>query len=159
MKTRGKERGAAMKLSAKGRYGLAAMTHLAMNYQADVPITIISISERLGISKIYLEQVFSLLKRAKLVQSVKGAQGGYHLMRAPKDIPVYSILTAIELPLVETAAPPTAGKAPALDRAIMATVYEPLDACVKDAMSAITLADLLHEVEKESRGDTMMFYI
>ena len=75
--------------------------------------------------------------------SVKGAQGGYQLTRPPKEISVYAILAAIELPLVETAAPPTAGKAPALDRAIMAAVYGPLDACVRDAMSAVTLADLL----------------
>ena len=47
-----------MKISAKGRYGLAAMTYLARNYEAGTPITIISISEKLGISKIYLEQVF-----------------------------------------------------------------------------------------------------
>ena len=60
-----------MKISAKGRYGLAAMTYLARNYEAGTPITIISISEKLGISKIYLEQVFSLLKRARLVNSIK----------------------------------------------------------------------------------------
>ena len=148
-----------MKLSAKGRYGLAAMTHLAMNYQADVPITIISISEKLGISKIYLEQVFSLLKRAKLVRSLKGSQGGYQLIAPPREVSVYSILAAIELPLVETAAPPTAGKAPALDRAITAAVYGPLDDCIRTAMSGITLADLLREAEKESHNDTMMFYI
>ena len=61
-----------MKISAKGRYGLAAMTYLARNYASGAPITIISISEKLGISKIYLEQVFSLLKRANLVNSIKG---------------------------------------------------------------------------------------
>ena len=62
-----------MSISAKGRYGLAAMTHLAQCYQADMPITIISIAEKMGISKIYLEQVFSLLKRAGLVNSINGA--------------------------------------------------------------------------------------
>ena len=44
-----------MRISAKGRYGLAAMTHIATNYEAGQPITIVSISEKLGISKIYLE--------------------------------------------------------------------------------------------------------
>lgn len=51
-----------MKISAKGRYGLAAMTCLARNFASGSPITIISISEKLGISKIYLEQVFSPAK-------------------------------------------------------------------------------------------------
>ena len=75
-----------MKISAKGRYGLAAMTYLARSYAAGAPVTIISISEKLGISKIYLEQVFSLLKRARLVNSIKGSQGGYQLSRAPRAI-------------------------------------------------------------------------
>ena len=50
-----------MKISAKGRYGLAAMSYIAQNYRTGSPITIISIAEKLGISKIYLEQVFSSL--------------------------------------------------------------------------------------------------
>ena len=44
-----------MKISAKGRYGLVAMAHLAQNFNTGTPITIISISNKLGISKIYLE--------------------------------------------------------------------------------------------------------
>ena len=78
-----------MKISAKGRYGLAAMTYLARNYASGSPVTIVSISEKLGISKIYLEQVFSLLKRARLVNSIKGSQGGYQLSRAPREITPY----------------------------------------------------------------------
>ena len=77
--------GSLMKISAKGRYGLAAMTCLARNFASGSPITIISISEKLGISKIYLEQVFSLLKRAQLVNSIKGSQGGYQLSREPRE--------------------------------------------------------------------------
>ncbi|MEL7602247.1 MAG: Rrf2 family transcriptional regulator, partial [Bacillota bacterium] len=49
-----------MRVSAKGRYALAAMLHMAQRADTGEYITVISISERLGISKIYLEQVFSL---------------------------------------------------------------------------------------------------
>ena len=91
-----------MKISAKGRYGLAAMTCLAQNFASGSPITIISISEKLGISKIYLEQVFSLLKRAQLVNSIKGSQGGYQLSREPREISAYDILSSIELSLMES---------------------------------------------------------
>ena len=93
--------GISMKISAKGRYGLAAMTYLARNYASGSPVTIVSISEKLGISKIYLEQVFSLLKRARLVNSIKGSQGGYQLSRAPREITPYDILSSIELSLME----------------------------------------------------------
>lgn len=147
-----------MKLSAKGRYGLAAMTQLAMNYHAGGPVTIIKISERLGISKIYLEQVFSLLKRAKLVRSIKGSQGGYQLAREPERITVYDILAAIELALSETTAP-AFDKLPALDEALAKTIYEPLDAAIRESLSATTLAELTAAAERENREEVMMFYI
>ena len=92
-----------MRISAKGRYGLAAMVHLALNYSGGNPITIISISEKMGISKIYLEQVFALLKRGGLVLSLKGSQGGYQLAREPKLITAYHILSAIETSMMEPA--------------------------------------------------------
>ncbi len=147
-----------MKLSAKGRYGLAAMTQLAMNYHAGGPVTIIKISERLGISKIYLEQVFSLLKRAKLVRSIKGSQGGYQLAREPERITAYDILAAIELALSETTAP-AFDKLPALDEALAKTIYEPLDAAIRESLSSTTLAELTAAAEREHREEVMMFYI
>ena len=90
-----------MRISAKGRYALAAMINIAQNYNNGRYITVISISEKLGISKIYLAPVFSLLKRGGLVTSVKGTQGGYLLTRAPKHITAYDILSSVELPLFE----------------------------------------------------------
>jgi Rrf2 family protein len=85
-----------MRISAKGRYGLAAMISMAQNSRKDEYITIISISERLGISKIYLEQVFALLKRANLVVSTKGSSGGYQLTRPSDRISAFDIISAIE---------------------------------------------------------------
>ena len=101
-----------MKISAKGRYGLAAMAYLARNFESGTPVTIISISERLGISKIYLEQVFSLLKRSQLVRSIKGSQGGYQLMRPPGNITAFDVLSAIELGLMEKAGTASPDKMP-----------------------------------------------
>ena len=148
-----------MKISAKGRYGLAAMTHLAMNYEAGLPITIISISDKLGISKIYLEQVFSLLKRARLVHSIKGSQGGYQLALAPREIAVYDILAAIELALVEPAAATAVEGPPALGRAMQAVVFQPLDAAIQAALKKISLDDVLAEAEKQLPADNLMYFI
>lgn len=148
-----------MKISAKGRYGLAAMTYLARRYQAGAPITIISISEKLGISKIYLEQVFSLLKRAGLVSSIKGSQGGYRLTRAPHDISAYDILSSIELSLMEKTAPAAPEKAPELDRAMNATVYDPLDTAIRDTLSSVTLDQILTALDQENQADSFMYFI
>ena len=85
-----------MRISAKGRYGLAAMIELTWLSANGKLIPVATLSDHLGISKIYLEQIFSLLKRGKLVTSVKGAQGGYRLARDASEISVYDILSALE---------------------------------------------------------------
>ena len=87
-----------MKLSTKGRYGVKAMVDLAINYGGQ-PISIKNISERQHISEYYLEQLFSPLRRAKLIKSVRGAQGGYILNRDPKDITVADIMGVLEGPI------------------------------------------------------------
>ena len=110
-----------MKISAKGRYALVSMVHLAQHFDTGIPITIISISNKLGISKIYLEQVFAMLKRAKLVKSIKGSQGGYQIADKPAKITVYDILSAIELSLMEPTI--SESKFPELDNAINTCVY------------------------------------
>ncbi len=65
-----------VRISAKGRYGLIAVIYMAQLHQNGEYITIVKISEALGLSKIYLEQTFSLSKRTEIVTSIKGAQGG-----------------------------------------------------------------------------------
>ncbi len=148
-----------MKISAKGRYGLAAMSYIAQNYRTGSPITIISIAEKLGISKIYLEQVFSLLKRAGLVTSIKGAQGGYQLVQAPAAITVYDILGAIELALVEKAEDTVKEQAPALDKALQQAVFEVIDSTLQEKLQAISLQDILNEAEKQKSAGDFMYFI
>ena len=84
-----------MKLSTKGRYGVKAMVELAIHY-GDSPLSIKTISQRQGISEYYLEQLFSPLRKAKLITSIRGAQGGYVLSREPKDITVAEIMYVLE---------------------------------------------------------------
>lgn len=148
-----------MKISAKGRYGLAAMTYLAHHYASGTPVTIISISESLGISKIYLEQVFALLKRAKLVNSIKGSQGGYQLAENPRTISAHAILSAIELSLMEKTAPASPDKMPELDRALAARVYDPLDRAICESLSSVTLDAILTAIAEEKSAESLMYFI
>lgn len=87
-----------MKLSTKGRYGVKAMVDLAIHY-GESPISIKSISQRQGISEYYLEQLFSALRKAKLIKSIRGAQGGYVLNKLPKEITVADIMEVLEGPI------------------------------------------------------------
>lgn len=148
-----------MKISAKGRYALAAMTNLAQNYLAETPITIASLADKLGISKIYLEQVFSLLKRSGLVTSVKGAHGGYQLAAEPGQIDAYQILTATELALIEKTENTVLKKDPAIEQALYACVFAVIDEALKERLAQVTLADIAHEAAARSAGSGSMYFI
>jgi Rrf2 family cysteine metabolism transcriptional repressor len=87
-----------MKLSTKGRYGVKAMVDLAIHY-CDEPVSIKTISARQKISEYYLEQLFAPLRKANLITSVRGAQGGYMLSRAPEEITVFDIIEVLEGPI------------------------------------------------------------
>ena len=84
-----------MKLSNKSRYGLRALVDLAVNSK-DGHVALNLIAERNGISPQYLEQVFASLRKAGIVKSIKGPQGGYFLAREADQITAADILEALE---------------------------------------------------------------
>lgn len=73
---------------------MLAMYDLAQH--AGAPVSIKSISTRQGISDAYLEQLMAALKKAGLVHSTRGAQGGYQLSRPPEEIKIGDILLTLE---------------------------------------------------------------
>lgn len=148
-----------MRVSAKGRYALAAVTSMAQQYDNGEFITVLSISERLGISKIYLEQIFSLLKHGGLVNSVKGAQGGYQLARMPGQITVLDVLSAVEPSLFERTEDTVSERAPDIEGALRLSAFEILDKAIRDTLGKITLDDLMTEAEKQKEQSAIMFYI
>lgn len=84
-----------MKLSKKSRYGLRALIDLAV-HSVRGHVSLNSIAERNEISPQYLEQVFAALRRAGIVKSVKGPQGGYLLNGEADEITLAQILEALE---------------------------------------------------------------
>jgi len=84
-----------MKLSTKGRYAMIALVDMALQ-GANHLVTLADISRRQDISLAYLEQLFVKLRRANLVESVRGPGGGYRLARHASDIRVVDILTAVD---------------------------------------------------------------
>ncbi len=148
-----------MRISAKGRYALAALTYMAQRYKNGGYLAILTIAEELGISKIYLEQVFSLLKKADLVFSAKGAQGGYQLARRPEQITVLDILSAVDVSLFEQAQDTVPEKAPEIEKALRLSAFDVLDQKLRETLGGITLADLVREAERHKKGEALMFYI
>jgi len=84
-----------MKLSTRTRYGLRALIDLAKQ-PADGPVMLRKISERQGISKKYLDNIFTSLRLSGHLRTVRGASGGYLLAEDPSKIPVSHLVRALE---------------------------------------------------------------
>ena len=84
-----------MKLSSKGRYAVMALADLA-KFDPKKPISLRDISLRQDISLVYLEQLFSKLKKNKIVNSVRGNKGGYILSKHSSQIKISEIFIAVE---------------------------------------------------------------
>ncbi len=84
-----------MKLSLRGEYALRALLVLGLNYDQNV-VRIQTISEHQNIPKRFLEQILNDLKSAGIVQSKRGAAGGYRLAKAPSQITLAVVVRHIE---------------------------------------------------------------
>jgi Rrf2 family transcriptional regulator, iron-sulfur cluster assembly transcription factor len=84
-----------MKLTTKGRYAVMALADLA-KFDSGNPVSLRDISLRQGISLLYLEQIFSKLKKNDIVKSVRGVNGGYVLTDKPSQIKLSKIFLAVQ---------------------------------------------------------------
>jgi len=149
-----------MKISTKGRYGLRAMLDLAINPSTE-HVSLYSIAERQGISENYLEQVFSTLRKANLVKSVKGAQGGYNLSVAASNTKVGTILRALEgsLSVVDEDTDNNSLSRSSIENCIKVNVWDKVNESVNRTVDSLTLEDLVNEYKKMNNENIVMFYI
>jgi len=143
-----------MRLSAKGRYALAALIEIAR--QKGEIVSVVSISERLGISKIFLEQIATSLKKSGLIQSTKGARGGYQLAQQAHTITALDVLSAVENALMEKADDTVSGRSPSTEAAMRAMVFDKLDRAVEACLSSVTVQDLLEYADRQNSEQAFM---
>ena len=146
-----------MKMSTKGRYGLRAMLDLAIN-SGNGHVALNTIAERQDISTNYLEQVFSTLRKAGLVVSIKGAQGGYVLADSLNRITVGQILRALEGDLSVVKVTDSEATNP-VEHCLKTQVWDKIDANIDKVVDNITLEDLLNEYQKTQESGALMYYI
>ena len=84
-----------MKLTSRGRYAVMALADIA-NFDRQNPVSLRDISLRQNISLVYLEQIFSNLKKNNIVKSIRGTNGGYILCNDPDQIKLSSIFSAVD---------------------------------------------------------------
>ncbi len=146
-----------MRISSKAEYGLRALLDLTQRF-GDGPIQSHEIHLRQGIDENYLNQILILLRKAGLIESVRGPQGGHRLSRSPGQITVLDAIVALEGPLLTSdagreATPPL----DALDREIIRAIWYQARAELEHFFGAITLEDLLQR--KRERSGEIMYYI
>lgn len=148
-----------MKLSKKSRYGLTALVDLAVNSH-NGHVALNSIAERNDISLQYLEQVFASLRRAGIVKSVKGPQGGYLLSRDPDQITVSEILEATEGSYLlenEELSEKTVGQG--ISITIQKLVIDQVNQEMERLLNGLTLADLEKDYSAYAEYAQNMYYI
>lgn len=130
-----------MRLTTKGRYAVTAMLDLAYHSKSN-PVTLTDIARRQTISLSYLEQLFARLRRAGLVEGVRGPGGGYQLSRGATQITIADIITAVDEPIDSTRC---GGKANCQDNQPCLThdLWMSLSEQIRQYLATISLADVL----------------
>lgn len=129
-----------MKISTKGRYALLIMIYLAKNYDNKAYITLKEISENEDISLKYLEKIIALLTKAKLVETLRGAQGGYRLIKKPEEYTILEIIKASEGPIKTVSCDSNCDKK---DTCVSKKLWCDLDNTLNEFFDNKTLKDLL----------------
>ncbi|OPJ57874.1 RrF2 family transcriptional regulator [Clostridium oryzae] len=147
-----------MKISTKGRYGLRSMVDMALNSAGDY-IALKTIAERQEISENYLEQVFSILRKADLIKSIRGSQGGYCLSRPADKITVGEVLRCLEGELnITGGSDASPGFNKTVEDCINTVVWKKVNENINTVVDSITLEDLVDHYKK-SNGEFTFDYV
>lgn len=150
-----------MKVSLRTTYGIIAAVDLAMHH-AEQPVCAKSIAKRQSIPARFLEQVLHAMKKAGVVTSQRGAQGGYVLSRKPSDVSVADILDALEGPLLATngaAGLKSAGSRGAKQEALLAHMWDRVKQAELSVLSEVTVEELAKRQRALEAQHTLMYHI
>jgi Rrf2 family protein len=149
-----------MKVSLRSTYGIMAAVDLAMHLET-APVQAKSIARRQGIPARFLEQVLHAMKKAGLVSSLRGAQGGYVLSKKPSELSVAEILEALDGPFSPVSGLNGHGsvRRPTKSEALLAKVWDRVCAAERDVLDAITVEDLASQQRQLEQQRSLMYHI
>lgn len=147
-----------MKLSTKGRYATRAMLDLAQHYGEGL-VLLKDVARRQEVSERYLEHLFLTLKAAGLVNSVRGARGGFQLTRSPSEVKLINIVRACEgqLSVVECVVDPESCQRSA--RCATRDMWVELQMAMDGVLESLTLQDLVERQHRKEQVATAMYNI
>jgi len=144
-----------MKISAKTEYACIAMLELASQYGSSEPVRIRRIAERHDVPPRFLVQILLQLKGAGLVASVRGAAGGYHLIKPPAEVSLGQVMDVIEgTPDEEGQATSASPDSPAVK--VLQQAWHDVTTVQRQMLAEVSLAELL---ERAKEQDEQMYYI
>ncbi len=139
-----------MKLSTRGKYGLYAMFYLAQ-HQGKGPQSLQNIAAT-GVPKQYLEQLLGNLRRAGLVSTVRGVQGGYQIAKPPGDISLLDIIDAMEGPIELSECMTDESCCDRSCACPVRKVWQRLTDSINHELACVTLQSMLEHPEGEASG-------
>ncbi len=149
-----------MRVSFKTTYAIQAALDLALS-SGEAPVRAKAIARRQGIPARFLEQVLNAMKKAGLVQSLRGAAGGYTLNKPPSDISIAAIVEALDGPLIGAVSSPSRGARSrgAAKPDTLSEIWERVRQAELDVLNSVTLKDLAarHRQLQAERG--LMYHI
>ncbi len=146
-----------MIFSKRSRYGIRALIDLAQHGSGG-SIQLSEIAERNGISVKYLEQIFSALRKAGIIGSVKGPQGGYFLAGPPGSLTAAEIILALD-GIYFLDKEEASGNGEAAARAVQEKIIGPLNGWLDGFLRSLTLKELVECAEQYGDADQNMYYI
>lgn len=158
MKGKG-EIGQTMIFSKRSRYGIRALVDLEV-YGQNTRVQLSEIANRNDISVKYLEQIFTALRKAGVIRSIKGPQGGYQLADRPENIHLSYIIEVLDgsyLLEAEEIVPGKNGEATSL--VIQKSIIEPMNEMLENFLSGLTLENLMESFGEYTEYHQNMYYI
>ena len=147
-----------MKISTKGRYGARLMLDLAVNFNGG-PILLKDVAKRQDISEKYLGHLIPPLKLAGLINSSRGAHGGYMLAKAPFEISFGEIVKAVEGHPAITECATSPSVCDKSDSCVCRDIWTQLSEKVMQMLESITLQDMVKKQIEKHKSKSLMYYI
>jgi Rrf2 family transcriptional regulator, cysteine metabolism repressor len=144
-----------MRISSRGEYGIRALLDLALRY-GEGPVQSREIHQRQAIDENYLNQILIVLRKAGLIESQRGPQGGHRLARPPAKITLLEVVSALEGPLLVSEAGERS-EGDRIDRDVVRGMWTELRTNLETQLAALTIEDLVSR--RRQRAGEVMYYI
>lgn len=149
-----------MKIPTRVECGIIALMDIAVYSENSGAVTAAKIAGRENLSVKYLEQIFIVLRQAKLIKALKGSRGGYMIARPPEKITVREIIDALDINILSDVSFEDYSAKTALADTLNACVWDKMTEGLQAVASKITLADLAEEfLNGSAENNSYMYFI